>query len=209
MYLNLAFSIQKGWKSFWVVLRDCWLDISTENGKEPFSSFHLGILKVRPCQEFQDYPNVLEFFDDEGFTDIRFYAFSYDPYDFLEFFKAICEIYKKWRNNLKDYPLPKGCQCEVKASTFLAPSIVWIVHPEKIILKKAGKDSSTILLQDIQQCNPSCTTSRIGYFKYVTKKPNSEPIESKCINLEQMKTLLDSIYTNKFLLLISSKKKKN
>jgi hypothetical protein len=44
MFLNLMLPGAKTWKPYWVVIHNVWLDISAEYGKEPFTSFHIGVL---------------------------------------------------------------------------------------------------------------------------------------------------------------------
>jgi hypothetical protein len=41
--------------------------------------------------------------------------------------------------------------------------------------------------------------SRAAYFKFATRQ-NPDPVEERCMGLEQMKNLLDAIYTNAFIL---------
>jgi hypothetical protein len=54
----------KAWKPYWVEIREHWLDISGEYGKDPFTSFHIVVLKVRPSRDYPDRPDVLEFCDE-------------------------------------------------------------------------------------------------------------------------------------------------
>ena len=200
MFLNLVLPGSKAWKPYWVEIKGCWLDISLEYGKEPFTSFHIGVLKVRPSKEYPDRPNVLEFYDGDGFTTVHFYVFTYDPFDILDFFKSICNAYKKWREDVTTSHTPaSNVTCEVKPPGLFSSPLIWTVFPEKISYKKPGKEENNQTpLSDIGTITPSANPSHVAYFKFSSKQ-NQDPQEQKCSNLEQMKSLLNAVYTNLFL----------
>ena len=198
MFLNLILPGTKTWKPYWVDIRDGFLDIATEYGKDPFTSFHIGVLKVRPSKEFPDRPDVLEFYDGDGFTQVHFYVFTYDPFDILEFFKTICANYKQWRETIQNEKQPKEFSCDVKPPGFFAGQVQWNVTKDSITIRKGGKDESVIPIESLQSITPCPNPSKVASFKY-TVKNGSENNEHKCASLDSMKKLLDAIYTNAFL----------
>jgi hypothetical protein len=198
MFLNLMLPGAKTWKPYWVEIRGAFLDIAAEYGKDPFTSFHIGVLKVRPSKEYPDRPDVLEFFDGEGFTTTHFYVFTYDPFDILEFFKSICTAYKSWRETVSKQRTPKNAQAEVKPPGFFTGQVVWNVQADRIQIGKQGQNPTPTLLTDIVSITPATNSSKPGLFKFATKQ-NQDAVEEKCGNLEQMKVLLDAIYTNYFI----------
>jgi hypothetical protein len=199
MFLNLMLPGAKTWKPYWVEIRGSFLDIAAEYGKDPFTSFHIGVLKVRPSKEYPDRPDVLEFYDGEGFTTTHFYVFTYDPFDILEFFKSICLAYKSWRETVSKQRSPKTAQAEVKPPGFFAGQMIWNVQPDRILIGKQGQTPAPTLLTDIVSITPATNASKAGLFKFATKQA-TDPLEEKSTNLEQMKTLLEAIYTNQFIL---------
>jgi hypothetical protein len=199
MFLNLMLPGAKTWKPYWVEIRGSFLDISAEYGKDPFTSFHLGVLKVRPSKDYPDRPDVLEFYDGDGFTQTHFYVFTYDPFDILEFFKTLCTAYKGWREAVTQQRSPKTFQCEVKPPGFFTGQVVWNVQADRILIGKQGQTAAPTLLSDITSVTPTTNSSKPAILK-VAVKPNTEPVEQKCGNVEQMKNLIDAIYTNQFIL---------
>jgi len=198
MFLNLVLPGSKVWKPYWVEIKGCWLDISAEYGKEPFTSFHIGVLKVRPSKEYPDRPNVLEFYDGDGFTQVHFYVFTYDPFDILDFFKSICDEYKKWRSEARAPPAPVSC--DVKPIGLFQSNQTWTVYSDKITYRKPGKDETAQTpLSEISSITPSANSSHVAYFKFTGSRQNSDPVEQKCSTLDQMKALLNAFYTNRFL----------
>jgi hypothetical protein len=199
MFLNLMLPGAKSWKPYWVEVHSNFLDISAEYGKDPFTCFHIGVLKVRPSKEYPDRPDVLEFYDGDGLTATHFYVFTYDPFDILDFFKQICNSYKVWRDTVTAQRRPLTFQCEVKPPGFFAGNVNWIVQPDRILIGKAGQTPTTSLLADLLSITPLTNASKPAIFKFATKQ-NPDPVEERCTTLEQMKTLLDAIYTNAFIL---------
>ena len=198
MFLNLILPGAKTWKPYWVEIREEYLDVSTEYGKEPFTSFHIGVLKVRPSKDYPDRPDVLEFYDGDGFTQVHFYVFTYDPFDILEFFKSICASYKEWREKIDNNPNPTTFQCEVKPPGFFSGNVEWKVFQDRIVIGKGGREDN-LFLKDLVTITPSANPSHVAYFKYSTKL-NNELGEHRCMNLENMKKFLNSIYTNAYIL---------
>jgi hypothetical protein len=198
MFLNLILPGAKTWKPYWIEIRDCFLDISTEYGKEPFTSFHIGVLKVRPSKEFPDRPDVLEFYDGDGLTQVRFYVFTYDPFDILEFFKAICAKYKEWREKIQNDKQPITYSCDVKPPGFFAGQVQWNVSKDNITIKKGGKEESVIPIENLTTITPCANSSKPNSFKYTTKS-GGDNSEHKCTTLDNMKQLLDAIYTNAYI----------
>jgi hypothetical protein len=199
MFLNLMLPGAKTWKPYWVEIRGSFLDIAAEYGKEPFTSFHIGVLKVRPSKEYPDRPDVLEFYDGEGFTTTHFHVFTYDPFDILEFFKTICTAYKGWRDQVTQQRATKTFQCEVKPPGFFTGQVVWNVQPDRILIGKQGQTPTPTLLSDIVSITPTTNPSKPAIFKFATKQ-SQDAAEQKCGTLEAMKNLLDAIYTNQFIL---------
>jgi hypothetical protein len=199
MFLNLMLPGAKAWKPYWVEVRGSFLDISAEYGKDPFTSFHIGVLKVRPSKDYPDRPDVLEFYDGDGFTATHFYAFTYDPFDILDFFKQICNAYKGWRDSATAQRRPLSFQCEVKPPGLFAGNLVWNVQADRILIGKQGQNPTARALADLVSITPLTNSSKAALFKFATKQ-NPDPVEEKCANLEQMKNLLDAIYTNAFIL---------
>ena len=199
MFLNLMFPGQKTWKPYWVEIRDrFFLDISAEYAKEPFTSFHLGVLKVRPSKDYPDRPDVLEFYDGEQFTQTSFWVFTYDPFDILEFFKNVCNAYKEWRQTVTQTRTPVvDRKFEVKPPGFFAGNVFWTIQEDKILIGKQNQTPTVHSIQDVQ-ITPVTNTSRTGYFKLTLK--GQDPLEEKCMNMEDMKKLLDAVYTNRFIL---------
>ena len=200
MFLNLILPGQKTWKPYWVEIRDDgFLDISSEYGKEAFTSFHIGVLKVRPSKDYPDRPDVLEFYDGDGFTDVRFWVFTYDPFDILEFFKGICATYKQWREKVSNNPTPLSFQCDIKPPGFFSGQVTWKVDATKVVITKGGKEESVIQLNQLTHITPCANSSKANTFKY-SLKTGSDNGEHKCTSLANMKQLLDAIYTNKYIL---------
>jgi hypothetical protein len=199
MFLNLMLPGAKTWKPYWVEIRGPFLDISAEYGKDPFTSFHIGVLKVRPSKEYPDRPDVLEFYDGDGFTATHFYVFTYDPFDILDFFKGICSAYTGWRDNVQATRRPLSFQCEVKPPGFFSGNVVWNVTPDAILIGKAGQTPARIALQDLVSITPMTNASKVAMFRFATKQ-NPDPVEDRCMALDQMKNLIDAIYTNAFIL---------
>jgi hypothetical protein len=199
MFLNLMLPGAKTWKPYWVEVRDGWLDISAEYGKDPFTSFHIGVLKVRPSKDYPDRPDVLEFYDGDGFTATHFYVFTYDPFDILEFFKAICNAYKGWREAVTQQRTAQSFQCEVKPPGFFSGNVIWTVQPDRILIGKQGQNPAPTLLTDVASITPLTNPSRAAYFTFATRQ-NANPVEERCMGLDQMKGLLNAIYTNAFIL---------
>jgi hypothetical protein len=189
----------KVWKPYWVDVHGAFLDISAEYGKDPFTSFHVGVLKVRPGKEYPDRPDVLEFYDGDGLTTTHFYVFTYDPFDILEFFKSICNSYKGWRDNVSATRQPAQFQCEVKPPGFFSGNLIWNVQADAILMGKAGQPPTRVPLQDIVSITPMTNPSKVAVFKFATKQ-NQDPVEERCVGLDQMKILIDAIYTNAFIL---------
>jgi hypothetical protein len=160
---------------------------------------HIGVLKVRPSREYPDRPDVVEFYDGDGLTTTRFFVFTYDPFDILEFFKSICTAYKSWRGTVTSRREPLLFQCEVKPTGFFASAVQWKVEPTRILIGKPGQTQTPILLQDVLSITPMTLSSRPGLFKFATKQ-SPEPTEYKAVGLDEMKKLLDAIYTNIFIL---------
>ena len=188
----------KNWKPYWVEVREGFLEISTEYNKEPFTAFHVGVLKVRPSKEFPDRPDVLEFYDGDGFTSTHFFVFTYDPFDILEFFKNICNEYKAWRDRVSEAREYKTCSCEVKPPGFFAGNVTWVVSKTDIKIQKGNQVTQTIPLSDILAVTPIANVSKTAQFK-LSSRQNHDSGEQRCTSLQNMKTLLDTIYTNKFL----------
>jgi hypothetical protein len=199
MFLNLMLPGAKTWKPYWVEVRNNFLDISSEYGKEPFTSFHIGVLKVRPSKEYPDRPDVLEFYDGDGLTTTHFYVFTYDPFDILDFFKSICNSYKAWREAVTTQRAPLTFQCEVKPPGFFAGNVVWNVQADAILIGKQGQTPTRTALADVVSVTPVTNSSKVALFKYATKQ-NTDLVENRCMVLDQMKGLLDAIYTNAFIL---------
>ena len=204
MFLNLILPGAKTWKPYWVEIRDDgFLDISTEYGKEAFTSFHIGVLKVRPSKEFPDRPDVLEFYDGDGLTHVHFYVFTYDPFDILEFFKAICASYKQWRETIARENSPITFQTDIKPPGFFSGQVTWKVEAQRIVITKGGKEESTIALNQLQTITPCANPSKPASFKY-TLKSGGDNNEHKCTTLDNMKKLLNAIYTNAYILKTST-----
>lgn len=199
MFLNIILPGAKTWKPYWVEIRDNFLDISTEYGKEPFTSFHLGIMKVRPSKDFPDRPDVLEFYDGDELTQAHFYVFTYDPFDILEFFKAVCASYKSWRDNILNERKPHTFNCEVKPPGFFSGNVEWKVLNDRITIGKSGREEQVILLKDLDRVTPSANSSHVAYFRYSLKQGGDKD-EHRCQSIDNMRRLLDAIYTNKFIL---------
>jgi len=201
MFLNLILPGQKTWKPYWVEIRDHFLDISTEYGKEAFTSFHIGVLKVKPSKEYPDRPDVLQFYDGDGLTSTNFgfHVFTYDPFDILEFFKAICASYKEWRETVEREMSPIQFQCDIKPPGFFSGNVEWKVSADRITIGKSGREETVILLKDQISVTPSSNPSHTAYFKYSTKA-NPDPGEHRCQTLDVMKKLLDAIYTNAYII---------
>jgi hypothetical protein len=199
MFLNLMLPGAKTWKPYWVEVRGNFLDISAEYGKDPFTSFHIGVLKVRPSKDYPDRPDVLEFYDGDGFTATHFYVFTYDPFDILDFFKLICNAYKEWRETVTTRRRTLAFQCEVKPPGFFAGNVIWNVQPDRILIGKQGTTPAAHALADLVSITPLTNSSKAAIFKFATKQ-NADPVEERCQTLEQMKNLLDAIYTNAFIL---------
>lgn len=196
MFLNLMLPGAKNWKPYWVDIREQFLDISTEYGKEAFTSFHIGVLKVRPSKDYPDRPDVLEFYDGDGFTATHFHVFTYDPFDILEFFKKICNAYKEWRQNISQHHEAKTLQCEVKPPGFFAGIVTWSVYADHIDIGK-GNQTTCVQLSDIIAVTPVANPSKSAQFKFASK--NQDPSEQRCTTMDNMKRLLDAIYTNKYI----------
>lgn len=201
MFLNLMLPNAKTWKPYWVEIRRPFLDISTEYGKEAFTSFHLGILKVRPSKDFPDRPDVLQFYDGDGLTTTEFSVFTYDPFDILEFFKEVANTYKEWRDQVLSQRKPiVDVQQEVRPPGFFAGAVVWNVQADRILIGKPNQaQQTTVMLQDIISVTSSANQRSTTSFKFATKA-SSDPVEERCASLDGMKKLLDAIYTNAFLL---------
>ena len=190
----------KAWKPYWVEIKDNFLDISNESGKEPIVSFHIGVLKVRPSKDYPDRPDVLEFYDGDGFTNTCFFVFTYDPFDFLSFFKDICSAYKGWRDDVTQKRTPIEETCEIKQGGFFSGVNVWAVDKDKIrILTKNNQLQTTIQLTDNFKFTPAWNSSKGCTFK-PQLKPNENQNEVKCSSNQDMKKLLNAIYTNAFIL---------
>lgn len=188
----------KSWKPYWVEIREYYLDISTEYAKEPFTSYHIGVLKVRPSKDYPDRPDVLEFYDGDGFTSTHFFVFTYDPFDILEFFKTICTAYKGWREKVTEQRQPLEFQCEVKPPGFFSGNVTWKVYQDRITIGKQGANPSTVMISDVVSITPGNNPSKAGTFRFATKQ-QTEPVDNKCTTIESMKKLLDAIYTNQFI----------
>ena len=200
MFLNLILPGQKTWKPYWVEIReDGFLDISSEYGREAFTSFHIGVLKVRPSKEYPDRPDVLEFYDGDGFTQVHFYVFTYDPFDIIEFFKGISATYKQWRDKVSNSPTPLTFQCDIKPPGFFSGLVTWKVEANRSVITKGGKVESVIQLSQLQNITPCANSSKANTFKY-TLKNGGDNSEHRCQSLENMKKLLDAIYTNAYIL---------
>ena len=200
MFLNLILPGAKTWKPYWVEIRDDgFLDISLEYGKEAFTSFHIGVLKVRPSKEYPDRPDVLEFYDGDNLTQVHFYVFTYDPFDILEFFKAICSRYKEWREKIQRENTPISFQCEIKPPGLFAGVVTWKVEAQRIVISKGSKEESVIDLNQLATITPCANPSKPNSFKF-TLKSGTENNEHRCQSLENMKKLLDAIYTNAYIL---------
>ena len=199
MFLNLMLPSAKTWKPYWVEVTNHWLDISTEYGKPPFTSFHLGILKVRPSKDYPDRPDVLQFYDGDGLTTTEFSVFTYDPFDILDFFKKVSTAYKTWRDKVLSERKPiLDVHQEVKPPGFFAGSVIWTIQPDRILIGKQNQTPQPVMLQDVQ-VTPSANSSRPTSFKFATKA-NSDAAEERCQTMEAMKTPHDAIYTTAFLL---------
>jgi hypothetical protein len=199
MFLNLMLPGAKTWKPYWVEIHGSFLDISAEYGKDPFTSFHIGVLKVRPSKEYPDRPDVLEFYDGDGLTATHFYVFTYDPFDILDFFKGICNSYKNWRDTVTSQRRTLSFQCEVKPPGFFAGNVIWNVQADAILIGKSQQTPARTALTDVVSVTPMTNASKAAMFKFATKQ-NPDPVEERCMALEQMKGLLDAIYTNAFIL---------
>ena len=189
----------KTWKPFWVEVKDNFLNISTECGKEAFTSFHIGVLKVRPSKEYPDRPDVLEIYDGDGFTTTSFFVFTYDPFDILEFFKQVCDAYKGWRDGVASKG-PIEYQCEVKPPGFFSGNVTWHVEPDRISVQKNNVQQNTIMLNE-NKFTPQWNQSKAGLFKL---QKGSGASEIKCTSNQQMKELLNAIYTNAFIMKLNS-----
>ncbi|EAY17505.1 hypothetical protein TVAG_494470 [Trichomonas vaginalis G3] len=199
MFLNLILPGAKTWKPYWVEIHDNFLDISVEYGKEAFTSYHIGVLKVRPSKDFPDRPDVLEFYDGDGLTQVHFYVFTYDPFDILEFFKGICASYKNWRETIQRENQPQQFTCEVKPPGFFSANVDWKVSQDRISIVKSGREESSIFLKDLQSITPSASSSKPNAFKFSLKNGGDKD-EHRCLTLDNMKRLLDAIYTNTFII---------
>ncbi|KAH0792351.1 hypothetical protein GPJ56_003877 [Histomonas meleagridis] len=189
----------KTWKPFWVEVKDNFLNISTECGKEAFTSFHIGVLRVRPSKDYPDRPDVLELYDGDGFTATSFFVFTYDPFDILEFFKNVCNAYKSWRDNVTTNKTPIQSQWDVKPPGFFSGNVTWQVNSDRICVQKNNVTQSTIMLNESFKITPQWNQSKAGLFKL---QRGNEVSEIKCANNTQMKELLNAIYTNAFILKI-------
>ncbi|OHS97250.1 hypothetical protein TRFO_09497 [Tritrichomonas foetus] len=198
MFLNLMLPGAKNWKPYWVEVHDNFLDIATEYGKEPFTSFHIGVMKVRPSKEYPDRPDVLEFYDGDGFTTTHFFVFTYDPFDILEFFKKICNAYKTWRDQITEHRESKSFQCEVKPPGFFAGNVQWSVNADRISIGKGNQTPQVIQLSEVISVTPVANVSKNAQFKFAWKQ-SPDPAEQRCTSMDNMKKLLDAIYTNKFI----------
>lgn len=188
----------KSWKPYWVDIRDNFLDISTEFGKDPFTSYHIGVLKVRPSKEYPDRPDVLEFYDGDGFTATHFFVFTYDPFDILEFFKKVCNAYKTWRQQILESRQTKTYSCDIKPPGFFAGNVTWTVTQANIEISKGNQIQQTIPLSDINTVTPTAIQNKSAQFKFSWKQ-QSDVAEYRCSSLDNMKKLLDAIYTNRFI----------
>ena len=200
MFLNLCFGSQKGWKTYWVEIKDSFLEISTEYQKPPFIAFHLGTLKVRPTKNFPEKPDVLEFYDEEGFSKASFFVFTYDPFDILQFFNDVSNTFKSWRERVSSERRRLQFNGEIKQSGFLSRPYKWTVSETSVTIPKGGKDEVVpFTREEIGFFTPSIKSGKIGVFTYTSK--NSQETEYKCTDLAQMKELLDAIYTNEYIAL--------
>lgn len=192
----------KQWKPFWVELNGFFLDISAEYGKDPFTSFHIGVLKIRPSTENQDRPDVLEFYDGDDLTQVQFSVFTYDPFDIIEFFKNVSETYKKWRETVATERRAVTYQCEVKPPGFFAGTYQFSVYPDKLAVGKVGQAPTQYNLQDVGSITPLSNPSKPSMFKFTQKSQDSS--EYKVNNSQQFKELLNAFYSNAFILKLPS-----
>ena len=191
MLINLFLPGAKGWKSYWVNINKEWLEIAEDCDKGPFTAFHIGILRAKPSKDFPDRPDVLEFFDGEGFANIHFYAFSYDPFDFYEFTKFVSSSFRNWQDTVMSSRQTKTYSCEVKSQKkFFSTNSSWQVCPDRI---RRGKNSE-ITFSEITNVIPCSSSSHS--FKFVTKR---EEFEERCPDLATMKELLGALYNNMFI----------
>jgi hypothetical protein len=87
----------------------------------------------------------------------------------------------------------------VKPPGFFAGQLIWSVQTDRILIGKQGQTPAPTLLTDILSITPATNSSKPGLFKFATKQ-NQDAVEEKCTNLEQMKALLEAIYTNQYIL---------
>ncbi len=182
------------------------MNISVEYGKEPFTSFHLGVLKLRLSKDFPDRPDVIEFYaDQECFSSIRFHVFTYDSFDTLNFFSQVCKANKKWKEDIVGRKIePSRVQItNLKPPGFFNGTQVWTVQENRIMINKTGKDDQNSVLLESICVTPSASPSHPMSFRY-SPNPSTDPILIKCPSINEMKQLLDAIYNNAFIQKVKS-----
>ncbi|KAH0794477.1 hypothetical protein GPJ56_001502 [Histomonas meleagridis] len=196
MFLNIMIQGAKTWKPYWVEVKDNFINISADNGKEPFVSYHIGVLKVRPTNNYADRPDVLEFYDGDGFTSVSFFVFTYDPFDILDFFNQVCFAYKSWRESVATDRQPiKGYQCSnIKVPGIFTGNTTWQLESDRINILKSNAIQNTINLKDMK----ITPLWKGGAFKLQITSTGNET-EYKLDN-QHMRELLDKIYKNAFIL---------
>ena len=100
------------------------------------------------------------------------------------------------RQNISTSHEPKTFKCEVKPPGFFAGNVIWNVSADRIDVGK-GNQTQTYLLSDVIAVTPVANPSKSAQFKFASK--NSDPSEQRCMTMDNMKKLLDAIYTNKFI----------
>ncbi|OHT03661.1 hypothetical protein TRFO_28842 [Tritrichomonas foetus] len=212
MFLNIYFPSTGGkaqksdFKPYWVEIHEPFLDISAEYAKEPFTSFHLGVLKVAATKDFSDRPDVLEFTGTDNMTSAHFYVFTYDPFDILDFYKMTSAAIKKWKEQVAAKKEKISFQAEVKPTgiSIFKSNFTWSVQPDKVSVGKGSQASDNTLYNEIVSLTPIGIPSKPATFKFVTKQ-SPEGNDQRCTSVDQMKGLMNAVFNNWYLLKCESK----
>ena len=209
MFLNIYFQNQTGksekveFKPYWVTVRDQFLDLSADYGKDPFTSFHLGVLHVQAARDFTERPDVLEFVSNDGMMNTHFFVFTYDPFDILDFYKMAVQAGKKWNEELiMKSEMVTLKSVDVKSSGFIKSNTQYNVFPDHISI---GKTNTTdVYYKDIVSLTPVPNPKTIASFRLATTQ-NQNGSEQICTSIEQFKKLMNAVFSNWVLIKKSSK----